>query len=67
MSSFKEIKNVDSVFVSENEIIVLGSPVDGDDDMHNCDQMGCGSCDHVLMRAVCSNITKGYNPEKQEK
>jgi hypothetical protein len=67
MSRFKEIKNVDSVFVSESEIIVIGSPVDGDDDMHNCDQMGCGSCDHVLIRAVYNYIEKGYNPENQEK
>lgn len=30
-------------------LILLGSP-DSNDESHNCDEMGCGSMDHVLYR-----------------
>lgn len=46
---YKEIKNVDSVFISDNEIVVTGFP-DEDDKTHNCDEMGCSSVSHVLFR-----------------
>ncbi len=33
------------VFVGLGQIVVLGTP--GDD--HDCDKMGCGSLDHVIL------------------
>lgn len=35
-------------YETETEIIVLGYP--GDDESHNCDEMGCSSVSHVLYR-----------------
>lgn len=34
-------------YETDTEIIVLGDPTDED---HNCDEMGCSSCFHVLYR-----------------
>lgn len=34
------------VVVPEQEMLELAS----DDERHNCDEMGCGSCSHVMMR-----------------
>lgn len=47
---FKEISNVDGVYVSDDEIVITGIP-DEDDESHNCDEMGCGSLSHVLFRS----------------
>jgi hypothetical protein len=46
---FKEIEGVTNVYLSENQIVVVGIP-DEDDEDHNCDYMGCGSLTHVLFR-----------------
>lgn len=62
---FKKIKDVDSVYICGNEIIITGSPVD-DDEAHNCDFMGCGSFEHILFRGVCRWMEKGYTEELQE-
>lgn len=45
---YKEIKDVDGVFVSDNEIVVTGMP--DEDSEHDCDDMGCTSVSHVLFR-----------------
>jgi hypothetical protein len=39
-------------YVKGNDVVVCGVPADTDDEesAHNCDQMGCGSMDHVLFR-----------------
>jgi hypothetical protein len=46
---------VHAAFVSEGEVIVLGSPPESDDEEtgHNCDAMGCGY-DHVLWRGAAA-------------
>ena len=45
---YKELENVEGVYISPNEIVITGTPNDGDN--HSCDEMGCGSFCHVLMR-----------------
>jgi hypothetical protein len=42
--------NVQSAFINHQtgEIVLLGIPEDG----HNCDEMWCGSLDHVVCRAI---------------
>ncbi len=46
---YREIKNVDGVFVSDKEIVITGTP-DEDDENHNCKALGCSSVGHVLFR-----------------
>lgn len=36
-------------YETDSEVIVIGAPYP-DDENHNCDAMGCGSCGHVLYR-----------------
>jgi len=38
-------------YKTNTEIIVCGYP-NPDDESHNCDEMGCGSLNHVLYRFV---------------
>lgn len=47
---YKEIEDVDGVFVSDGEIVVTGQPKE-DDENHDCNVMGCSSVSHVLFRA----------------
>jgi hypothetical protein len=47
---YREIENVDGVFVSDREIVITGVPNE-DDETHNCDEMGCSSVACVLFRA----------------
>lgn len=42
-----ELKDVDGVYVKGNEVIICGTP---EDEIHNCDEMGCGTFSHVLRR-----------------
>ena len=65
-SGFKKIKNVDSVFISGNEIIVFGEPKNSEDENHNCDEMGCSSVNHILLRGCFRWMEKGYSAEFQE-
>lgn len=44
-----DIKAVNGVFASENEMVITGTP-DEDDETHNCDELGCSSVNHVLYR-----------------
>ena len=50
MKGFIEIET-DGVFYNTktNELVVLGIPSEQQE--HNCDEMGCGSMEHVLIRA----------------
>ena len=50
---FVEIK-VQSAFVnrSRGELILLGIPQDD----HDCDEMGCGSLDHVVLRVTSNSL-----------
>jgi len=34
------------------EIVICGIPDSDDEELHNCDQMGCGSLSHVLIRCT---------------
>lgn len=36
-------------YETQREIVVMGDPPE-DDDMHDCDALGCGSLGHVLYR-----------------
>lgn len=54
---YREIKDVDGVFVSDGEIVVTGQPNE-DDETHDCDVMGCSSVSHVLFRAYYSGGTQ---------
>lgn len=42
------------VFTDGNEIIICGNPSDGPDDesAHNCDEMGCSTISHVVIRGT---------------
>lgn len=65
----KEVMMTDTVILTDRELIVTGYPIN-DDDSHNCDEMGCGSCEHILIRITITQsfgILKGYNPEVQER
>lgn len=62
---FSEIKNVTGVFINGNEVVITGTPNE-DDEKHNCDEMGCGSCDHVLLLGLLRLKEKGYDESKQE-
>ena len=43
--------SVYEVFTNGCQLVILGEPPDGDDEcQHNCDEMGCGTFDHVLFR-----------------
>ena len=64
--NFKRIQNVSSVYLCGNEIIIFGEPEDSEDDAHNCDEMGCSSVQHVLLRGCFRFIKKGYSEDKQE-
>jgi len=47
---YEEItNNVSGVFVSDNKLVITGSPKE-EDEGHNCDEMGCSSVSHVLYR-----------------
>lgn len=65
MDSFKEIKGVHGVFIRGTEIILTGCPAE-DDEGHNCDEMGCGSLEHIIFRGCLCLMKKGYEEEKQE-
>lgn len=47
---FVHMKNATNVFISDNEIVVLGTP-DEEVSEHNCDYMGCSSVEHVIFRS----------------
>lgn len=63
---YKRLLGVDAAYIREDDIIILGCPEDGDDEKHNCDEMGCGGLDHVLLRGQFRFMQKGYNEATQE-
>lgn len=65
MNNYKEIKNIGSVFIRGNEIVITGLP-DEEDENHDCDVMGCNSVDHIIFRGLLRHMEKGYSEEKQE-
>lgn len=50
-NGFVEMKNATSVFISDDEIVILGTPDEEVNEEHNCDYMGCSSVEHVIFRA----------------
>ena len=62
---YKEVKNISSVFMCGNEIVITGTPVD-EDEKHNCDEMGCSSVEHILLRGQFRFVQKGYSEDLQE-
>lgn len=53
---FKRLTTVENVFVSgDGQIVVTGVP----DKDHDCDEMGCGNVDHVLIRG---RVRRGVLP-----
>ena len=40
------------------DLVVIADPIDEDGVVHNCDEMGCGSFCHVVLRGKATNI--GY-------
>ena len=46
-----------TAYTNGNQLVVCGNPHDdpegNENEWHDCDQMGCGSGDHVLFRARC--------------
>ena len=44
-----------AVFIKGNRLIVLGE-LDSLEERHNCDEMGCGSLDHVIIRGSAHKI-----------
>ncbi len=68
MNGFKRIIGIDNVYIRGNEIIITGCPKEEDDEQlhHNCDEMGCNSIEHILLRGQFRFLEKGYDGEKQE-
>lgn len=65
MDNHKEIKGVQGVFIYGNEIVITGCPAE-EDENHNCDEMCCGSLEHVIFRGLLCLMKKGYSEETQE-
>lgn len=63
--AFKEIVGVNGVLINGSEIVITGFP-GCDDEAHNCDAMGCGSMEHILLRGQLRFIEKGYSESEQE-
>jgi len=45
--NFPENAQMRECYETENEIVILGEPLDDD---HDCDLMGCSTCFHVRYR-----------------
>lgn len=65
----RKLKEVENVYLTESELIITGNPITIDDDdeySHNCDQMGCSSCEHILLKMPLIYVLRGYNELLQE-
>lgn len=51
---YMEIVDIENVYYNPDngEIVICGIPDSDDEELHNCDQMGCGSLSHVLIRCT---------------
>lgn len=56
-AGFVEMKNATTVFISDDEIVVLGTPDEEVNEEHNCDYMGCSLVEHVIFRSKFVNNT----------
>ena len=65
MNNYKLLMNVENVYINRNKIVITGYP-DGEDETHNCDEMGCSSYVHVMIRAEMVNVKKGYDEVMHE-
>lgn len=57
LHDFVKMENATEVFISDDEIVVLGNPDEEVNEEHNCDYMGCGSLDHVIFRAKLVDLS----------
>ena len=60
------MNNPERIIVTDTEVIITGCP-DCDDEAHNCDLMGCGSCEHILVRCKRVHSLIGFDTEQGEK
>ena len=56
---YEEIKNVTGVYRKDGQIVICGIP-DEDNEIHDCDYMGCSSISHVLFRGYYPIEYIGY-------
>jgi hypothetical protein len=61
----KEIPADKMLVRNDGQIIVIGTPDENGE--HNCDFMGCGSCEHVIMRVNSAYVVKGWRKERYER
>lgn len=59
------------VYIKGDQLIVCGCPPDEDyssdeECVHNCDDMGCTSIEHVLLRATVTHTHRGPHLQKVE-
>lgn len=47
------------IITKRGEVIITGYP-DWDDEGHNCDEMGCSSVEHVLIRVPLCHCQIGF-------
>ena len=50
------LKNVDVIITDDERLFVTGIVPDDDDAQHDCDEMGCDSVQHVLVRGTARVI-----------
>ena len=53
----------DRIIIARGEVIVTGYP-DWDDEGHNCDEMGCSSVEHVILRVPLSDCKIGFTAKE---
>jgi hypothetical protein len=61
-----KLKGVYSVYIKGNRLAITGEPYENEDEdgRHSCDQMGCPSVEHILIRATITE--RSYDAELQE-
>ncbi len=42
--------HIQEVLITDEGLIITGSPIDSNDEQHNCDCAGCSSLTHVVYR-----------------
>jgi hypothetical protein len=68
MSEYKVLHAGDvEILQTNNEIIITGSPCGKLYDGHNCDEMGCSSVSHVLLRMPINNNILGLSNKESKK
>jgi hypothetical protein len=54
----KSYERIQEAYVGERDIVIVGFPM-YDDELHSCDEMGCG-CSHVLLRIPLSSVNQEH-------